>query len=162
MTTGTFRAARREEEAAIRALIDRAFEGYRSGLGRAEPWPMPDLPGQIAAGCVWCLDGPGGIAAALRYTDKAQEDLLLLNLLAVAPEAQGQGLGRRAVAWAEARARALGRRRITLQTAAKYDHLLAFYRSMGFGIDRIGPDAAIADGHDRAFLSKDLRQKEDV
>jgi ribosomal protein S18 acetylase RimI-like enzyme len=60
-----------------------------------------------------------------------------LNYVAVAPEHQGQGLGRRMVAEATARLEALGCPKINLQVRASNVAVIAFYERLGFQIDDV-------------------------
>lgn len=54
------------------------------------------------------------------------------GLLAVAPEAQGHGLGRRLVALAEARLLTAGRREVEIAVVSERRELLHFYRTLGY------------------------------
>lgn len=58
-----------------------------------------------------------------------------LYSLAVAPDRQRQGLGRRIVEEAEARLRALGCRKINLQVRASNAGVIDFYKRLGFAVE---------------------------
>lgn len=58
-----------------------------------------------------------------------------LNYLAVAPDAQGAGLGRQLVAEAEKRLRALGCPKLNLMVRHSNTRVLGFYRKLGFSED---------------------------
>ena len=58
-----------------------------------------------------------------------------INYLAVEPELQGGGLGRRLMDHAEERLRALGCAKINLQVRATNEKVIGFYESLGFRID---------------------------
>ena len=60
-----------------------------------------------------------------------------LNYLAVAPERRRQGLGRRMVAAAEERLRALGCPKINLQVRRSNAAVIEFYRRLGFAEDEV-------------------------
>ena len=60
-----------------------------------------------------------------------------LNYLAVAPEFQRQGWGRRMVEEAEARLRELGCPKINLQIRTSNNAVIAFYEHIGFKIDDV-------------------------
>src|SRR6266568_2679444 len=57
--------------------------------------------------------------------------------VAVAPEAQGRGIGNRLLAIAEARARELGRGKVRLYTGEKLTGNIAWYERHGFARERI-------------------------
>ena len=66
---------------------------------------------------------------ALRLLDVETAEL---KRMYVRPIARGSGLGRRLLAALEAQARALGARRLVLETGIRQTAALAFYRTMGF------------------------------
>jgi putative acetyltransferase len=66
---------------------------------------------------------------ALRLID---DDTGELKRMYVSPTVRGTGLGRRLVAALEAEARALGVRRLVLETGTRQDAALALYRATGF------------------------------
>ena len=66
---------------------------------------------------------------ALRLLDG---DTAELKRMYVSPAARGKGLGRRLVAALEAEARALGVRRLVLETGVRQTAALALYRNTGF------------------------------
>lgn len=59
-----------------------------------------------------------------------------LYALAVAPDRQRQGLGRRTVEEAEARLKAMGCRKINLQVRASNTAVIGFYESLGFSVEK--------------------------
>jgi ribosomal protein S18 acetylase RimI-like enzyme len=58
-----------------------------------------------------------------------------LYALAVAPDLQRHGLGRRIVEEAEARLKAVGCRKINLQVRASNTAVIGFYESLGFAVE---------------------------
>jgi GNAT superfamily N-acetyltransferase len=66
---------------------------------------------------------------ALRLLDPETAEL---KRMYVAPEVRGQGLGRQLVAALEAEARALGVRRLVLETGVRQVAAVALYRATGF------------------------------
>jgi len=74
-------------------------------------------------------DGAPVGCGALRLLDSNTAEL---KRMYVSPPARGQGLGRRLVAALEAEARALGVRRLVLETGVRQTAALALYRATGF------------------------------
>ena len=72
----------------------------------------------------------------------------------VAPAARGTGLGRRLVETLEAEARALGVRKLVLETGVRQEAALALYRATGFqpiplfGEYCLSPETSICLGKD--------------
>ena len=60
-----------------------------------------------------------------------------INYLAVAPEEQGRGLGRRLMEEAEVRLRALGCPKINLQVRTSNEAVRQFYKSIGYQLDEV-------------------------
>ena len=121
----TPRLARAEEAGAVRDLVRAAYAHYVPRLGR-EPLPMTDdYAARIAAGQAWWLPG----VAVLVLVD---EEGLLLDNIAVAEAARGQGIGRALIAFAEAEARRRGHARMWLYTNEMMGENLALYTRLGF------------------------------
>lgn len=90
---------------------------------------------------------------ALRVLDAETAEL---KRMYVAPAARGTGLGRRLVDALEAEARALGVRRLVLETGTRQEAALALYRATGFvpiplyGEYVLSPDTSICMGKELA------------
>jgi GNAT superfamily N-acetyltransferase len=124
----------RQAEPADRAVIERvvhdAYICYVSRIGRV-PAPMDDdYQLRIAEGVVRVLTIQDEIAGLVVLLPKA--DYLLLDNVAVAPERQGSGLGRRMIAFAEAEALRLGYAEIRLYTNAAMHENLSIYTKLGY------------------------------
>ena len=133
--------------ARIGAIVHRAFGIY---LDRMERPPRPmlrDYQSIVAGGDVWVCGAP--IAALVCLG--SEEGALLVDILAVDPEAQGQGLGRHLLDFAEAQARDRAFVRVVLYTNAAMHENIALYAHLGYVV-RDPP----VDGYDRVCLSKDL------
>ena len=110
------------------ALIQRAFAGMEgridppSSLHRLTPQALATSPE------VWVLGDPPVACMVLT----PQPGLLHLGKLAVEPALQGQGLGKRLVAFADIRARQLNLPRIELETRVELTENHRFYLALGF------------------------------
>ncbi len=60
-----------------------------------------------------------------------------VNYLAVSPDAQGQGLGRKMMKAAEAELRQLGCPKINLQIRSTNQAVIAFYEHLGYSVDPV-------------------------
>jgi GNAT superfamily N-acetyltransferase len=128
------RRARPDEAEAVRALVEAAFARHIPAVGR-RPAPMDDdHAAHIAAGEQWVSDAPegsgDGLASAIVLTER--DDHLHVDNVAVAPERQGQGLGRALLAFAEDEARRRGFSELQLYTNAAMSDNLVMYPKLGF------------------------------
>ena len=132
----------------VAALVDRAYTGYIVRIGR-KPGPMlDDYAALIAGGLVHVLCRDGRICGVLVLIEK--DDHLLLDNAAVAPEAQGLGIGRRLVEAAEEVARNLGYATVRLYTHETMVENVALYEHLGFAVTH----RATERGFDRIYMSK--------
>jgi GNAT superfamily N-acetyltransferase len=88
-----------------------------------------EVSGQRGAFLVISMDGVPVGCGAVRLLDP---DTGELKRMFVAPVARGRGLGRRLVNALEAEARALGARRLVLETGIRQAAAIALYRNCGF------------------------------
>jgi len=77
---------------------------------------------------------------------------MLLDNIAVRPDRQGHGLGRRLIAFAETEARRRGFTELRLYTHERMTENIALYTRLGFIETGRGRDA----GYDRVFMTKHL------
>ena len=115
---------------AILALLREAF-AYMDGR-IAPPSSLHDLSEtaltrQAQTGEIWIIGTP---VACVFLTPK--QEALYIGKLAVAAESRGQGLARRLIDQAEARARAMGLPALELQTRVELVENQAAFRQMGF------------------------------
>lgn len=82
-------------------------------------------------------EADGSIAGCVRVAAEPPEGHF--GMLAVDPAAQGCGLGRRLVAAAEARARAAGCLRMSLEVASPRTELPAYYARLGYRVTGAKP-----------------------
>lgn len=125
---------------------------YRRYLGRLDRPPAPllrDYRDDIAAGAIWVLGAPVTALISLREEPGA----LHVGNVAVHPAAQGTGLGRRLLDFAERYARSHGHDRIALYTNEIMTENLAIYTHLGYRETGRRTD----DGYRRVYLEKPLR-----
>jgi ribosomal protein S18 acetylase RimI-like enzyme len=116
------------------------------------PGPMlDDYDVLIADGAVSVLEPNDGVIAAILVL-LPKPDHLLLDNIAVRTDCQGQGLGRKLIAFAEAEARRLGYAELRLYTHETMTENIALYTRLGFIETGRGQEA----GYDRVFMTKRL------
>ena len=139
--TGTLRTATPADAAAIRGLTRAAYARWVPLIGR-EPKPMgADYDAAVRAHRIDLLEIDGALAALIEMIPAA--DHLLVENIAVAPERQGRGLGRRLLAHAEDVAAALGVAEIRLYTNQRFAENIALYRRCGY---RVTQEEVLAHG----------------
>lgn len=115
---------------ALTAIVDAAYGPYIPRIGR-KPGPMTDdYTALVAQGLVQVLEDQGRVCGLLVLI--AQPDALLLDNIAIAPEAQGRGFGRLLLAAAEHAARAAGLPVIRLYTNVAMTENIAIYSRQGY------------------------------
>jgi ribosomal protein S18 acetylase RimI-like enzyme len=113
------------------------------------PGPVQhDYAPEIAAGQVWLVGRPPMAAIVL----VPAEDYLLVNNIAVHPSAQGQGIGRQLMDFAERQATTAGLGLLTLYTHETMVENIAFYTRLGYR----ETDRRTDDGFRRVFMEKSL------
>lgn len=146
----TIRPARAEDAGAVARITRDAYGRYVDRIGR-EPAPMTaNHEALIAAGEVWVAEADGRIAGVLLV--RPQGAALLLDSVAVAPEAQGRGIGRALIAHAESLAREQGLDAVELYTNVHMTENLAMYPRLGYREVGRGHE----DGFERAYFRKTL------
>jgi GNAT superfamily N-acetyltransferase len=140
--------AARPDAGAVAGCVRAAYAHYVERIGR-EPAPMTaDYEALIDAGEVWVARAGDGVAGVLVL--RPQPPALLLENVAVAPDRQGEGLGRALVAFAEDRARAQGLAEVVLYTNERMTENLRFYPALGY----VEAGRASQDGFARVFFRK--------
>jgi len=122
---------------------DEYLEELRDIGSRAGQVPVlvavDEATGAVLGGVAY-VPGPGPLGEIERADEAG------LRMLAVAPEAQGRGVGRALVTACLERARAAGKRRLVLLTMPTMTAAQALYRSLGFERDE-GNDWEYEPGH---------------
>jgi GNAT superfamily N-acetyltransferase len=145
------RCARPADRAAIERIVRAAYGIYVERIGKP-PGPMlDDYTALISDGRVSVLEEADRTMAAIIVL-LPEPDHLLLDNIAVRPDRQGQGLGRRLIAFAEEQARRLGHSEVRLYTHEKMTENIALYTRLGFVETGRGQEA----GYDRVFMTKRL------
>jgi ribosomal protein S18 acetylase RimI-like enzyme len=137
----------------ITALVRVAYARYVPVIGR-EPTPMgADYAELVAAGTVWVAEvggADGAIAGVLVLASGA--DHLLVQNIAVAPDAQGRGIGTRLLELAELEAARAGLAEVRLYTNEAMTENLAYYPRRGYAETGRSGDG----GFRRVFFAKRL------
>jgi GNAT superfamily N-acetyltransferase len=115
---------------AIAALVHAAYVDYTPLLGRT-PFPMlADHAQAVRAHDVWVLDDAGRIVGVIELV--AHDDHLWVENVAIAPDRQGRGYGRRLLGFAEDEARRLALPEMGLLTNERYLDNIAMYTRYGY------------------------------
>ena len=126
----TLRRATLDDLPAVVALQRAAYAKNRPLLG-VEPLPLLADYAEIFADYeVWLAKRDGALEGVLILEPRA-DDLLIWSV-AVAPTAQGRGVGNTMLAFAETRARELGRTCIRLYTGQPLTFNIAWYTRHGY------------------------------
>lgn len=124
------RLATTADAAAIRDLSREAYAKWVPVVGR-EPRPMTaDYEAAVRSHRFDLLHEDGTLLALVETI--ARPDHLLVENVAVRPDFQGRGLGRRLMALAEEIAREAGYEEIRLYTNQRFVENIALYRRLGY------------------------------
>ena len=136
---------------AVRTCARLSYEKYVARIGR-EPAPMiADFAALIGRQAVHVdVHGDGALQGFIVFYPRGRH--MHLENVAVMPEYQGAGIGRRLITFCEAQARTAGLDAIELYTNAKMTENLDYYPRIGF--EEIGRGQQ--DGFDRVFYRKAL------
>jgi ribosomal protein S18 acetylase RimI-like enzyme len=130
MTSEEIRPATVGDVQAVKTVTDAAYRHYIERIGRV-PQPMErDHAANVAAGMVFVTGDPVTGLVVIEERD----DHLYLDNLAVHPDAQGEGVGRRLLDFVEARARELGLAEVRLYTHAMMWENQKIYPKFGYEV----------------------------
>lgn len=131
---------------AIERIVRDAYTKYIARIGKP-PGPMQDdYAALVRSHSVWVAGDPIGGAIVLLPED----DHLLLDNVAVDPAAQGRGIGRALIEFAEAEARRRGFAELRLYTHQTMTENIALYSRTGWQETGRGEQ----DGFARVFFRK--------
>ena len=146
----TIRPATPADVIAIEHVVRKAYAKYVDRIGKP-PGPMlDDYAARVAEGSVRVLEDAGGLAGILVLLPRA--GYLLVDNIAVAPERQGKGIGRRLLAAAESEALERCFDELRLYTNAAMHENLVMYAKLGW--EEYG--RAEQAGYQRVFFRKRL------
>lgn len=144
------RLARAEDAAIVATIVHAAYVGYLPRIGR-EPGPMlDDYDVLVAQGRVYVLED--GVQIEGLVVLIPEERTMLLDNVAVRPDAQGKGYGNRLIAFAEEQARAAGYNAIRLFTHELMTENQARYKYLGFVETHRGEEKGLK----RVYMTKTL------
>ena len=147
----TLRAATAADAPALADLINRAYRSAPTQAGWTTEGHLLEGPRIDEATLLELLAAPAAVLLQAEIAGQLagcvylepQGETLYLSMLAVAPEAQAVGLGRRLLAAAEAHARQASCSRIRMSVLALRPELLAWYERHGY--QRTGKSEAFPD-----------------
>ncbi|MET7515503.1 GNAT family N-acetyltransferase [Streptomyces sp. NPDC005480] len=153
--THTVRRAEAADVPAVKAVTDAAYRHYIDRIG-VVPAPMEaDHGAEVAARKVYVVDGERGGAPAVigLVVVETREDHLFLDSIAVHPDAHGQGVGRRLLAFVDEHTRVLGLPEVRLYTNAKMWENQELYPRYGYEVVERRTDGLYDRIHYRKQLS---------
>jgi N-acetylglutamate synthase-like GNAT family acetyltransferase len=154
MSGTSIRRATTADLPAIRRLISDAYSKYIARIGRP-PAPMAaDYAAALEHSRMWVLMAGHAVVGAL-VTERRADDLLL-ETVAVAPDAQGHGYGRLLLERAERDAVEGGLAEVRLYTNEAMTENLTFYPRHGYR----ETGRAVEDGFRRVYFSKAVRNND--
>jgi len=134
----------------IERIVAQAYGHYVARIG-AVPGPMrDDYPARVAQGMVHVLRAQDAVQGVLVLIP--EDDCLLLDNIAVAPQAQGKGYGRNLMQFAEDAARRAGYGYIRLYTQEKMIENIAIYIRYGYAETHRAEEIGLK----RVFMKKAL------
>jgi N-acetylglutamate synthase-like GNAT family acetyltransferase len=147
-----YRRATPADAEPIADLVERSYAGYVPLIG-LRPAPMDaDYPTVVETMVVWVAEDSGRLVGVIVLEVEAAADHLLIENVAVSPEAQGLGIGSRLLQIAEDEATAAGLSELRLFTHELMTENLAYYGRRGY----VETHRLTENGFSRVFLSKRL------
>jgi ribosomal protein S18 acetylase RimI-like enzyme len=150
MDESRIRAAVPVDVPSIAKIVEEAYRHYIARIGKP-PGPMlDDYAARVSEGAVWVIEEGSTVVGLIVLLPGP--DYLLLDNIAVAPDRQGLGLGRRLLVFAEAEAARRGYREIRLYTHEAMTENQRLYHAIGYEETGRGTEA----GYERVFMRKRL------
>ena len=142
------RRATADDLPAIRAVIDAAYARYLTRMDKPPAPMLRDYGPSVQAGTTWVTGSP--IIAVL--TLYPRDDHLYVENIAVDPSAQGRGLGRALMEFAEREAARRKLSRMALVTHEVMTENQAIYARLGY----VEIERRSEDGYRRIYMEKPL------
>lgn len=142
------RQAREADLPSIQRVIAAAYHKYLTRMDRPPAPLLRDYRRSIEAGAVWVTGSPVIGLISLTQAD----DMILIENIAVHPDLQWNGLGRRLMEFAEEQARKHRLRRLALYTNEVMTENQAIYARLGYRVI----DRRVEDGYRRIYMEKIL------
>ncbi len=134
---------------AIRAVVGAAYARYLDRMDRPPAPMLADYAAEVESGRLWVTGEP--VTGLIELAERG--DRLHVANVAVHPSAQGAGLGRRLLEFAEEQARQRGLDRLDLYTNEVMTENQAIYARLGYR----ETGRRTEDGYQRVYMEKHLR-----
>jgi N-acetylglutamate synthase-like GNAT family acetyltransferase len=135
----------------ISSLVNDAYAGYISRIGKPPAPMLEDYAEAITHKNVWVLEEPSqeivGVVVLVRFPD-----YLLLENIAVKPTHQGKGYGGRLMGFSESEASRMGYKTMRLYTNVKMVENVSLYEHLGW----VKKAQQSEGGYDRIYMEKQL------
>lgn len=149
--TLSFRLATLQDLPRIHETVEAAYGGYVQQLGQ-RPAPMDeDYRSRIQNGQVTVAVSQETVVGLLVLVSEVKA--LLLDNIALHPDAQGQGFGRALMQFVEDQAREAGKPVVRLYTHQQMKKNIVIYKSLGYHETHRN----VVNGFPRVFMEKPLR-----
>lgn len=146
----TIRLATSNDVDSVVVLVNAAYEKYIPRIGR-KPMPMTaDYAELIGRNTVYVMQQDAALFGVLVLWREGNH--VLLENIAVAPTAQGQGYGKRLMQFVESFTREQGLAEILLYTNEKMVENIAIYKHLGY----VETERRQEKGFQRVFMAKQL------
>jgi ribosomal protein S18 acetylase RimI-like enzyme len=137
----------------IRDIVTAAYTRYLDRMDRPPAPMLADYAAEVALGRLWVAGEPvAGLIELAGPGEGGTSDSLHIANVAVHPAAQGTGLGRRLMEFAEEQARQRGLTRLDLYTHEVMTENQAIYARLGYRETARRTE----DGYHRVYLQKSL------
>ena len=144
------RPALAADRSAVAACVVAAFEGFSARMGKPPAPMLADYRALIANGQVHVLESDGALVGVIVLD--ARPDHLFVDVVAVDPDRQRLGHGRRLMAFAATHASRRGLPEIRLYTHEVMAAALALYLALGYRETA----RRVEDGYARIYLRQPL------